>query len=157
MTIWIGWRKEDDVSVQLFMARRLTAVDQSKIELEDRLKSSPPAAVPLTSHSSSCQQSATRLSTHPRRFNPHRVWRPYIVHFFYKQNIHALCILSTPVLYTREPARGSFISLHPKERKSIIKAESMTNYGCGCHSFSVGLSFWSSTLAFVCDKIDVLK
>lgn len=74
--------------------------------------------MPLTSHSSSCQQSATRLSTHPRRFNPHRVWHPYIVHFFYKQNIHALCILSTPVLHTREPARGSFISATP-QRKEI--------------------------------------
>ncbi|WVO23649.1 uncharacterized protein IAS62_005004 [Cryptococcus decagattii] len=45
----------------------------------------------------------------------------------------------------------------PKERKSMEKAELMTNYGCGCHSFGVGLSFWSSTLAFVCDKIDILN
>lgn len=51
MIIWIGWRKKDDVSIKWFMARKLMAVDLVD-RIRGRLKSSLPAAVPLTSHSS---------------------------------------------------------------------------------------------------------
>lgn len=86
MIIWSGWRKKDDVSIKWFMARKLMAVDLVD-RIRGRLKSSLPAAVPLTSHSSTTINHAPVNTASAIQSAPSvaSIFSPSLVHL-YRQN-----------------------------------------------------------------------